>query len=1576
VRIVDRIRSRCSAEQDSGFGLLESVISMAIVTIVMTGLGALLITMTQVSGKQRDSQVATQIADSMVDKVRAVGAASAVSGRDKTSAQTQFNGVAPATLDSPAKSAALSPWLSSMTYAYDSTAASGAGSAASLPTLPTHQSVNGTTFSINDFVGWCYKAVAAADCTATQTTGSVQDVRVVVAVTWRASSCPSTGCSYISATLLNGSGDPVFNFNQAAPPSPTMASIPTQNAAVNDNVNGLLGIAGCASPCAPPVSNYVPPLIYQATGLPNGLSMSGSGVVTGTPTTTGTSTVTVNITDAFLDSSSTQFTWTVNPALTFAKPADRFNTAGDAVAYTIGAPSGGTGSGYSFTATGLPSGITINSVTGALAGVLPINSGHGNTPYTPTITLHDGSGYRVFAQTFNWTVYYAPLSVNVVASQVSTVNYSIGSMSLASVAVGGSGQVLWTDPTHSLPAGLSISADGQSVIGTPSTLGTTAVVSLTVTDQITGEVKTATLSWSVVVPPTVTNPSSIPPSSVWGSPTATAPFSCPHAPCTVSATGLPPGLGVVTPTGTSGSATISGQITGVAGTYTPVLKITDAAGASFTQAPFTWQVVSAPTINSPAAQTTSVGATIPTLSQSYACPASPCTFAVSGGALPTGLSLNTSTGAITGTVGGSANSYSTTVSISDADGSSAPATVNWTVKAAPTVTTPSTQTVSVGGSNSFTPSVTCAAAPCAYTATGLPSFLSINSSTGVISGTGSGSPQTFSGLKITITDTYGSTATSGAFSWSLVAAPTVTAPTTPSNSVGAVVGLSLTNTCPATPCNFAVASGTLPPGLTLSSAGVISGTITGVPQTYSNIAVKITDTYGAHANSTTFSWVVVGAPSITTPANQTTSIGGAVSAFTPGSSCPASPCSFAVAAGSLPAGLSLNASTGTISGTVSSSATTQSGLKLKITDTFGSSTTTSAFTWTILAAPTISMSSPTTSVGGTANVAPTATCAGGGCVYALAAGTLPAGLSLNASTGAITGTPTTIGVSTGLKVKLTDAYGSSATSPSFTWTVVAAPTITAPSNRTASVGAPVSFAAPVTTCAGSPCTFSLGAGSLPAGVTVDPTSGALTGTVTGSAGTYPGLKLTITDAYGSSATSSAFTVTINAAPGVTPPANQTTSVGATIPTVNIGGSSCPSPSCSFGIGAGTLPAGLSINSVTGAITGTVTGSNGAYTGIQVSITDNYGATTLSAPFTWTVNPAPAVPNLGTLIVSYGGTTSVTPSYTCPSTPCSYALTSGVLPTGLSLNSSTGTISGTDSAIVGTYGNLKIRITDGYGASTTSAAFSYSVVSPPSLTTPGTQTVSATGAASFMPAFSCYAPPCTFTASGLPAWLSINPTTGTISGTAPPTTGTTSGITITITDAYGAHSTSGSFSWTVVGKPTIAQPSPSPTISIGGDTVLYSPVGDTVCPGAPCTYSLAAGSLPTGLTLNPDGSFSGSVANTAVTVSGLKIRVTDAYGVVTTMASTFTWSVVAAPTISSIANQTNSKNSAVSLTPTFTCPGNGPLFSATGLPTGVTINSTSGKMSGTVTSKGTYSVTVTLTDQYGSAVNRSFTWTVN
>jgi hypothetical protein len=83
------------------------------------------------------------------------------------------------------------------------------------------------------------------------------------------------------------------------------------------------------------------------------------------------------------------------------------------------------------------------------------------------------------------------------------------------------------------------------------------------------------------------------------------------------------------------------------------------------------------------------------------------------------------------------------------------------------------------------------------------------------------------------------------------------------------------------------------------------------------------------------------------------------------------------------------------------------------------------------------------------------------------------------------------------------------------------------------------------------------------------------------------------------------------------------------------------------------------------------------------------------------------------------------------------------------------------------------------------------------------------------------------------------------------------------------------------------------------------------------------------------------------------------------------------TVTNPGNQTGTVGTAKSLQITASDSGGAALtYSATGLPAGLSINSTSGLISGTPTTAATYSTTVTATDTTGASGSASFTWTIS
>jgi hypothetical protein len=109
---------------------------------------------------------------------------------------------------------------------------------------------------------------------------------------------------------------------------------------------------------------------------------------------------------------------------------------------------------------------------------------------------------------------------------------------------------------------------------------------------------------------------------------------------------------------------------------------------------------------------------------------------VSASGLPSGLTINASTGLITGTISGSTTTYTPTVTASDGQGASVTSqTFTWNVSTL-SVTNPGTQAYLPGSTVSLP--IQASGLPTgdtfAFSATGLPGGLSINASTGVISG--------------------------------------------------------------------------------------------------------------------------------------------------------------------------------------------------------------------------------------------------------------------------------------------------------------------------------------------------------------------------------------------------------------------------------------------------------------------------------------------------------------------------------------------------------------------------------------------------------------------------------------------------------------------------------------------------------------------------------------------------------------------------------------------------------------------------------------------------------------------------
>jgi hypothetical protein len=400
------------------------------------------------------------------------------------------------------------------------------------------------------------------------------------------------------------------------------------------------------------------------------------------------------------------------------------------------------------------------------------------------------------------------------------------------------------------------------------------------------------------------------------------------------------------------------------------------------------------------------------------------------------------------------------------------------------------------------------------------------------------------------------------------------------------------------------------------------------------------------------------------------------------------PYAWSMTTGSLPPGLSLNTATGAISGTPTT--TGNYSFTVKVTDD-GGTIAIKSLSITVNGGLTIT----TTSLGGFdvgISYDRNLIASGGAPPYtwSITAGSLPTGLSLNSTTGGISGTPTMASGLTSVTLMVTDSTGSTATM-SFSITVKPALSFTTVSLTNGKVT--VAYSQSLAASGGiAPYTWSITTGSLPPGLSLNTATGAISGTPT-TAGTYS-FTVKVIDTTGGSITRS-LSITVNAI---------TVNGGLTITTTSLGGfdvgisydrnliASGGAPPYTWSITAGSLPTGLSLNSATGIFSGTPTAVSGP-TSITFTVTDSNGGTA-SKSFSITVKPALSFTTVsltnGKVAVAYSQSLAASggwPTYV-------WSITTGSLPPGLSLNTATGVISGTPTT-AGTY-RFTIKLVDRAG----------------------------------------------------------------------------------------------------------------------------------------------------------------------------------------------------------------------------------------------------------------------------------------
>ena len=303
--------------------------------------------------------------------------------------------------------------------------------------------------------------------------------------------------------------------------------------------------------------------------LPVGITLSSSGVLSGTPTSGGSSTFSVQAADSRTPASRASATLTLTITGATVKPlviltsAVAGATTGTAYSTTLSASGGTTPYSWSVVNGQLPTGLTL-SANGIISGT-PTTSG----TYSFTVQAVDSTSTAQKAT--------MALSIAVAAAPASIPALSINTSSLAGATVssaysatlsasGGTSPYSWSVSSGQLPTGLSLSSAG-SISGTPSASGTFSFTVQAADSSSTVQKETKSLSIAVsaaaTAAPLVVSTSSLPAGTVSSGYNAglatsggTSPFNW-----SLSSGQLPAGLTLSSTGAITGTPTAAGSYT-------------------------------------------------------------------------------------------------------------------------------------------------------------------------------------------------------------------------------------------------------------------------------------------------------------------------------------------------------------------------------------------------------------------------------------------------------------------------------------------------------------------------------------------------------------------------------------------------------------------------------------------------------------------------------------------------------------------------------------------------------------------------------------------------------------------------------------------------------------------------------------------------------------------------------------------------------------------------------------------------------------------------------------------------------